>query len=171
MTSGSHRASMAAMTGATGHDRSLRQLQARPSLQIAVVACMDARLDVHASLGFSQGQAHVIRNAGGVVTDDVMRSLAISQHRLGTRTIVLVHHTDCGMTTLTDEGFRSELRDAAGQTPSFAIESFDDVFEDVLQSMRRLESSPFLKYRDDIHGYVYDVATGALTRVLPLDAA
>jgi carbonic anhydrase len=138
-----------------------------PSLRLAVVACMDSRLDVFAALGLAGGEAHVLRNAGGVVTDDVIRSLAISQRRLGTREIVLVHHTDCGMEKVTDDGFREELREATGMAPSFAIESFDDVDANVRQSIARLRNSPFLLHRDEIRGFVYDVDTGRLREVNP----
>jgi carbonic anhydrase len=126
---------------------------------------MDSRIDVFSVLGLDNGQAHVIRNAGGVVTDVVIRSLAISQRKLGTREIVLIHHTKCGMQTITDDGFRQELQDATGQAPAFAIESFTDLDADVRQSIARLRSSPFLAHRDSIRGFVYDVDTGALRRV------
>jgi carbonic anhydrase len=126
---------------------------------------MDSRLDVFATLGLNDGEAHVLRNAGGVVTDDVVRSLSISQRKLGTREIVLVHHTDCGMQTVSDDGFRAELQEATGMAPSFAIESFDDVDADVRQSIVRLRNSPFLLHRDAIRGFVYDVDTGLLREV------
>lgn len=142
-------------------------LPVEPSLRLAVVACMDSRLDIFAALGLTDGEAHVLRNAGGVVTDDVVRSLAISQRRLGTREIVLVHHTDCGMEKVTDDGFRAELREATGMAPSFAIESFDDVEANVRQSIARLRNSPFLLHRDAIRGFVYDVDTGRLREVKP----
>lgn len=142
-----------------------QHLPTEPQLKLTVVACMDSRLDIFACLGLEQGQAHVIRNAGGIVTDDVVRSLAISQRKLGTREIILIHHTDCGMQMITDDGFRRELQEATGQAPPFAIESFTDVDADVRQSIARLRSSPFLEHRDSIHGYVYDVDTGVLRRV------
>jgi carbonic anhydrase len=142
-----------------------QHLPTAPQLRLTVVTCMDSRLDVFAVLGLENGQAHVIRNAGGVVTDDVIRSLAISQRKLGTREIVLIHHTDCGMQQVTDDGFRRELQEATGQAPPFAIESFTDLDADVRQSIARLRTSPFLAHRDSIHGYVYDVDTGALRRV------
>ena len=138
-----------------------------PSLHLAVVACMDSRLDPFALLGLEDGQAHILRNAGGVITDDVVRSLAISQRRLGTEEIVLIHHTDCGMEKVTDDGFRNELQEATGMSPSFAIESFTDAEANVRQSIARLRNSPFLLHRDRIRGFVYDVDTGALREVSP----
>jgi carbonic anhydrase len=142
-----------------------RHLDVRPTLGLAIVTCMDCRLDVFAALGLENGQAHVLRNAGGVITDDVIRSLAISQRRLGTREIALIHHTDCGMQLITDDGFRSELQEATGMAPSFAIESFTDVEADVRQSVARVRHSPFLPYRDQVRGFVYDVDTGGLVEV------
>lgn len=142
-----------------------QHLDVEPSLRLAVVACMDSRLNVFAALGLEDGQAHVLRNAGGVVTDDVVRSLAISQRRLGTEEILLIHHTDCGMEKVTDDGFRGELQSATGMAPSFAIESFTDVDANVRQSMARLRNSPFLLHRDRINGFVYDVDTGRLREV------
>ncbi len=142
-------------------------LDVAPSLQLAVVACMDSRLDIFAALGLEDGQAHVLRNAGGVITDDVVRSLSISQRRLGTREIILIHHTNCGMQTITDDGFRQELQEATGMAPPFAIESFTDVEADVRQSIARLQSSPFIPHRDRIRGFVYDVDTGRLHEVEP----
>jgi carbonic anhydrase len=139
-----------------------RHLDVRPSRRLAVVACMDSRLDIFAALGLREGEAHVLRNAGGIVTDDVVRSLAISQHRLGTTDIMLIHHTDCGMQKLTDDGFRAELQQRAGVSPSFAIESFTDVEADVRQSMLRVRGSPFLPHRDRVRGFVYDVDSGGL---------
>ncbi|MFV0136516.1 beta-class carbonic anhydrase [Streptomyces sp. HMX87] len=144
-------------------------LEARPALHVAVVACMDARLDVTAALGLRNGDAHVIRNAGGVVTDDVLRSLTISQRKLGTRSVVLVHHTGCGMETLTED-FRGELETEVGQRPSWAVESFRDVDQDVRQSMRRVRTSPFLPHTDDVRGFVYDVKTGLLREIDPATA-
>jgi len=142
-------------------------LDVRPSLRLAVVTCMDSRLDVFAALGLEDGQAHILRNAGGVITDDVIRSLAISQRRLGTEQIVLIHHTDCGLQLITDDGFRAELQEATGMAPSFAIESFTDVDEDVRQSINRVRRSPFLPHRDRVRGFVYDVDTGVLREVFP----
>jgi carbonic anhydrase len=143
-----------------------RHLDVRPSLNLAIVTCMDSRLDVFTALGLENGQAHVLRNAGGVITDDVIRSLAISQRRLGTREIALIHHTDCGMQLITDDGFRAELQEATGMAPSFAIESFADVEADVRQSIARVRHSPFLPHRDNVRGFVYDVDTGELVEVV-----
>jgi carbonic anhydrase len=140
-------------------------LSIRPSLRLAIVTCMDSRLDVFAALGLDQGQAHVLRNAGGVVTDDMIRSLAISQRRLGTEEIVVVQHTDCGMMTVTDDGFRRELHEATGVAPEFAIESFTDLDTNVRQSLERLRRSPFLPHTDRVSGFVYDVDTALLRRV------
>jgi carbonic anhydrase len=139
----------------------------KPTLGIAIVACMDCRLDVIAALGLQPGQAHILRNAGGAVTDDVVRSLAISQRRLGTREVILVHHTGCGMTTLTDDEFRAELLRETGVAPPFAIESFEDVEVDVRQSIERVRRSPFHPHRDQVRGFVYDVDTGRLSEVAP----
>ena len=144
-----------------------RPLDVRPSLRLAIVTCMDSRLDVFAALGLANGQAHILRNAGGVITDDVIRSLAISQRRLGTREIALIHHTDCGLELITDDGFRAELQDATGMAPSFAIESFTDVDENVRQSIARVRHSPFLLHRDRVRGLVYDVDTHVLREVDP----
>jgi carbonic anhydrase len=141
------------------------ELDVRPTLQLAVVACMDSRLNVFAALGLRDGQAHIIRNAGGVITDDVIRSLAISQRRLGTREVMLLHHTRCGMQTLTDDEFRAELQQATGVAPAFAIESFTDLDADVRQSILRLRRSPFLEHRDCIRGFVYDVDSRELREV------
>jgi len=137
----------------------------RPARALAIVACMDSRMDMFAMLGLEQGDAHVLRNAGGVVTDDVIRSLAISQRILDTRGIVLVHHTDCGMQKITDDSFRDELEADTGLRPSFAIESFRDPYEHVRQSITRLHHSPFLARKDEIVGFVYDVETGLLNLV------
>jgi carbonic anhydrase len=142
-----------------------RRLSVEPSRRLAVVTCMDSRLDVFAALGLGHGEAHVLRNAGGVITDDVIRSLAISQRRLGTREVMLIHHTDCGMQTITDDGFRMELQETTGVAPAFAIESFTDVEVDVRQSIRRVRSSPFVPYRDGVRGFVYDVDTHRLREV------
>jgi carbonic anhydrase len=142
-----------------------RQLDARPSRQLAVVTCMDSRLEILAALGLRDGEAHVLRNAGGVVTDDVIRSLAISQRRLGTREVMLIHHTGCGMQTLTDDGFRADLLQATGVAPAFAIESFSDVDADVRQSLLRVRRCAFLPHRDRVRGFVYDVDTHRLREV------
>ncbi len=139
---------------------------ARPRRRVAIVACMDARLDLFGALGLEPGDAHVLRNAGGAVTDDVIRSLAISQRKLGTREVMLVHHTDCGMTTITDDGFRAELARDTGIAPAFAIESFQDVAADVRQSLLRVRHSPFLPHRDQVRGFVYDVEHHRLVEVV-----
>ncbi len=139
-------------------------MDARPVLRVAVVACMDARLDLHAALGLELGDCHTIRNAGGVVTDDVIRSLTISQRKLGTRSIVLIHHTGCGLEALTED-FRTELEAEVGQRPAWAVESFRDVDQDVRQSMQRVRTNPFLLHTDDVRGFVFDVKTGLLREV------
>jgi carbonic anhydrase len=136
-----------------------------PARQTAVVACMDARLNVYAILGLSEGEAHVIRNAGGVVTDDQIRSLAISQRLLGTREIILIHHTDCGMLTFTDDTFKRSIQDETGVKPTWSAESFPDLDEDVRHSIARIKASPFIPHKDAIRGFVFDVATGKLNEV------
>jgi carbonic anhydrase len=136
-----------------------------PSRGVAVVACMDARLDVYAILGLADGEAHVIRNAGGVVTDDEIRSLAISQRLLGTSEIILVHHTDCGMLTFTDDGFKRSIQDETGIKPAWSAEAFTDLDEDVRQSVARIEASPFIPRKESVRGFVFDVATGKLNEV------
>jgi len=143
----------------------VRHLEVEPSRRLAIVTCMDSRLDVFAALGLGDGEAHVLRNAGGVITDDVIRSLAISQRKLGTREVMLIHHTDCGMQKITDDGFRAELREATGVSPAFAIESFADVDADVRQSILRVRNSPFVPHRDRVRGFVYDVDTHRLREV------
>jgi carbonic anhydrase len=140
-------------------------LDIHPARRLAVVTCMDSRLDAFAALGLRQGEAHVLRNAGGVITDDVIRSLAISQRCLGTQEIMLIHHTDCGLQKITDDGFRAELQEATGMAPSFAIESYSDVDDNVRQSIARVRTSPFLLHRDRVRGFVYDVDTGLLREV------
>jgi carbonic anhydrase len=142
-----------------------RHLDVEPSRRLAIVTCMDSRLDVFAALGLGDGEAHVLRNAGGVVTDDTIRSLAISQRRLGTREVMLIHHTDCGMAKLTDDGFRNELREETGVAPPFAIESFSDVDASVRQSILRVRRSDFIPHRDRVRGFVYDVDTHRLREV------
>jgi len=141
-------------------------LPVEPSSHLAIVTCMDSRLDVFAALGLGDGEAHVLRNAGGVITDDVIRSLALSQRKLGTREVMLIHHDDCGMQTITDDGFRNELRESTGVAPAFAIESFVDVEVDVRQSILRVRRSDFLPYREAVRGFVYDVDTHALREVV-----
>ena len=137
-----------------------------PSRHIAVVACMDARLDVYRILGLADGESHVIRNAGGVVTDDEIRSLAISQRLLGTTEIILIHHTDCGMLTFTDDGFKQAIQDETGIKPEWAAESFTDLATDVRQSIARIKASPFIPHKDAVRGFVFDVATGRLDEVV-----
>lgn len=136
-----------------------------PSRQVAVVACMDARMNVYGILGLAEGESHVIRNAGGVVTDDEIRSLAISQRLLGTREIILIHHTDCGMLTFTDDDFKAGILAETGIKPEWAAESFDDLETDVRQSIKRITSSPFIPHTDQVRGFIFDVATGRLTEV------
>ena len=136
-----------------------------PSAHLAVVACMDARLNVYAILGLGDGEAHVIRNAGGVVTDDEIRSLAISQRLLGTSEIILIHHTDCGMLTFTDDQFKGAIQAETGIKPAWSAESFADPDTDVRQSIARIKASPFIPHRDHIRGFVFDVATGKLNEV------
>ena len=136
-----------------------------PGRKVAVVACMDARLNPYGLLGLEEGDAHVIRNAGGVVTDDEIRSLAISQRLLGTEEIVLIHHTDCGMLTFTDDEFRRSIQDETGIKPEWAAEAFEDLDEDVRQSVARIQASPFIPKKDSVRGFVYDVETGGLREV------
>jgi carbonic anhydrase len=145
--------------------RPTEHLDVRPTRRLAIVTCMDSRIDVFAALGLGGGEAHILRNAGGVVTDDVIRSLAVSQRRLGTREVMLIHHTNCGMQTLTDDGFRAELQEATGVAPAFAIESFTDVEADVRQSILRVRQSQFLLHRDMVRGFVYDVDTKLLREI------
>ncbi len=137
-----------------------------PSQHVAVVACMDARLNVYAILGLRDGEAHVIRNAGGVVTDDEIRSLAISQRLLGTTEVILIHHTDCGMLTFTDDQFKASIAQETGIKPSWAVETFADLDGDVRQSIARIKASPFVPHKDQIRGFVFDVATGKLNEVI-----
>jgi carbonic anhydrase len=150
---------------AVASTRSPERLDAAPSRKLAIVTCMDARLDVLSALGLSDGEAHVLRNAGGVITDDVIRSLAISQRKLDTREVMLIHHTDCGMEKIDEEDFRAELIDATGVAPTFAIESFTDVDADVRQSILRVRRSEFIPHRDNVRGFVYDVYTHRLREV------
>ena len=137
-----------------------------PAKKVVVLACMDARLSPYAALGLEEGDAHVIRNVGGVVTDDEIRSLAISQHLLGTEEIILIHHTDCGMLTFTDDDFRLRLQEETGVKPSWAAESFADLDEDVRQSIARIKTSPFVPRTESVRGFVYDVETGQLREVV-----
>jgi carbonic anhydrase len=136
-----------------------------PAKRVAIVACMDARLNPYALLGLHEGDAHVIRNAGGVVTDDEIRSLAISQRLLGTEEIMLIHHTDCGMLTFTDDDFRTQVERDTGIKPEWAAEAFDDLDRDVRQSIGRIKASPFIPRKDDVRGFVYDVESGTLREV------
>jgi len=136
-----------------------------PARKIAIVACMDARLETGALLGLEEGDAHVIRNAGGVVTDDVIRSLTISQRLLGTREIMLIHHTDCGMLTFTDAELKEAIEKETGIRPPFAIDAFSDLEDDVGQSIARIKASPFVMHKDAIRGFVYEIETGRLREV------
>jgi carbonic anhydrase len=144
------------------------ELPLPPAKRVAVVACMDARLNPYGLLGLHEGDAHVIRNAGGVVTDDEIRSLAISQRLLGTEEIMLIHHTDCGMLTFGDDDFRREVQKDTGIKPEWAAETFNDLDEDVRQSIARIKASPFIPRKDQIRGFVYDVHTGELSEVSSL---
>jgi carbonic anhydrase len=149
---------------AAGFDKG--ELPLPPARKVAVLACMDARLNPYGLLGLQEGDAHVIRNAGGVVTDDEIRSLAISQRLLGTEEIILIHHTDCGMLTFTDDEFKRSIQDEVGIKPEWAAESFTDLEEDVRQSIGRIQASPFIPHKDSVRGFVYDVHTGALREVV-----
>jgi len=137
-----------------------------PGKGIAVVACMDARLDTHSLLGLEEGDAHVIRNAGGVVTDDVIRSLVISQRLLGTTEVVLIHHTDCGMLTFKDDEVKARIEADTGIRPAFALEAFPDLSADVRQSIARIKASPFVPHKEAVRGFIYDVKTGRLNEVV-----
>ena len=136
-----------------------------PGKGLAVVACMDARLNVYALLGLQEGEAHVIRNAGGVVTEDVIRSLAISQRLLGTNEVILVHHTDCGMLTFTDDQVKADIEADTGLRPHFALEAFSDLERDIRQSIARIKASPFVPNKDSVRGFIFDVTTGKLQEV------
>jgi carbonic anhydrase len=149
---------------AQGFDKG--ELPLPPGGKVAVVACMDARLNPYGILGLSEGDAHVIRNAGGAVTDDTIRSLAISQRLLGTEEVILIHHTDCGMLTFTDDQFRSAVEQDTGVRPTWAAETFADLDEDVRQSVRRITHSPFIPRKDSVRGFVYEVETGRLREVV-----
>jgi len=148
---------------AAGFDKG--DLPLPPGRKIAVVACMDARLNPYGLLGLVEGDAHVIRNAGGVITDDEIRSLSISQRLLGTEEIVLIHHTDCGMLTFTDDDFRRQVLDDTGIKPEWAPEAFGDLDEDVRQSIARIQASPFIPRKDSVRGFVYEVESGRLREV------
>jgi carbonic anhydrase len=136
-----------------------------PSKKVAVLACMDARLNVYAILGLQEGEAHVIRNAGGVVTDDAIRSLLISQRLLGTEEVVLIHHTDCGMLTFNDDNVKDQVKSDVGIKPPFALEAFGDLDDDVRQSIARIKASPFVSRKDSVRGFVYEVESGRLREV------
>ncbi len=136
-----------------------------PAKKVAVLACMDARLNPYGALGLKEGDAHVIRNAGGVVTEDEVRSLAISQRLLGTEEIILVHHTDCGMLTFTDDQFKKQIQDEVGIKPGWAAEAFGDLDEDVRQSIARIKASPFIPKKHSVRGFVYDVSNGRLREI------
>jgi carbonic anhydrase len=141
------------------------ELPMPPAKRVAVLACMDARINPYGLLGLSEGDAHVLRNAGGVVTGDEIRSLAISQRLLGTNEVILIHHTDCGMLTFSDDEFARKLHEETGVKPEWASESFDDVEDDVRQSIARIKNSPFILHKDGVRGFVYDVKTGRLNEV------
>jgi len=141
------------------------QLPPAPAKKVAVIACMDARLNVYAVLGLREGDAHVIRNAGGVVTDDGIRSLAISQRELGTEEIILIHHTGCGMLTFTDDQFKQDIQQETGIKPAWAVEAFSDLEGDVRQSIARIKMSPFIPRKDSVRGFVYVLETGRLREV------
>jgi carbonic anhydrase len=136
-----------------------------PAKNIAVLACMDARINVYGVLGLEEGQSHVIRNAGGVVTADEIRSLAISQRLLGTKEIILIHHTDCGMLTFTDDEFKAGIQKETGLKPEWAAESFSDIASDVRQSISRIKASPFIPHTDAVRGFIFNVASGLLEEV------
>ena len=140
-------------------------LPVAPSRHLAIVACMDSRMDIFEILGLAHGEAHVIRNAGGVITDDVIRSLCLSQRYLGTREVILMHHTDCGLQRVTEDAFKAQLEEELGVKPGWSLESFSDPFDDTAQSMRRLRQSPFLPHKQHVRGFVYDVDTGMLHEV------
>ncbi|HEY5318748.1 MAG TPA: carbonic anhydrase [Solirubrobacteraceae bacterium] len=148
---------------AAGFDKG--DLPLPPGKKVAVVACMDARLNVYGALGLQEGDAHVIRNAGGVVTDDEIRSLAISQRLLGTEEIILIHHTDCGMLTFTDDAFKAQVQEDTGIKPEWAVEAFPDLDGDVRQSIARIKASPFIPRKDSVRGFVYEVESGRLREV------
>jgi len=137
-----------------------------PARQIAIVACMDARLNPYGLLGLSEGDAHIIRNAGGIVTQDELRSLAISQRLLGTKEIVLIHHTDCGMLTFTDDAFRQQILNDTGIAPTWAPEAFTDLDADVRKSIARIHAEPSIPIKDSVRGCVYDVTSGLLREVI-----
>jgi carbonic anhydrase len=136
-----------------------------PSMRVAILTCMDARIRVFEIFGLIQGEAHILRNAGGVVTDDMIRSLALSQRKLGTREVLIVQHTNCGLSTVTEDEFKDELEEATGVRPTWSVEAFQDVHDSVRRSMQRVRRSDFLPYTDGVRGFVYDVHSGELTEV------
>jgi carbonic anhydrase len=138
----------------------------KPSMHVTILTCMDSRIRVFEIFGLKQGEAHVLRNAGGVVTDDMIRSLALSQRKLDTREVLLVHHTDCGLQLVTEDGFKDELERESGLRPTWSVEAFREAKDSVRGSMNRLRHSAFLPYREDVRGFVYDVHTGRLTEVI-----
>lgn len=142
-------------------------LDSKPTLQVAVVTCMDTRIDTSKLLGVEEGEVHVLRNAGGVVTDDVLRSLVISQHFLGTREIVLIQHTECGMLTFDGDEFKDELQDRVGVRPGFDFHTFSELYANVRKSIRKVETCPFLLHTEEVRGFIYDVKTGSLEEVSP----
>lgn len=143
------------------------ELQVQPKRHLAIVACMDSRMDIFEMLGLGHGDAHIIRNAGGVVTDDVIRSLSFSQRKLGSREIILIHHTDCGLQNVTSDEFAAELVAEAGAHPSWTLEAFRDPYADVARSIDLLRQSPFIAHTDYLRGFVYEVTTGRMNEVLP----
>jgi carbonic anhydrase len=148
------------------HDQGTPQIESpRPSLHVAVVTCMDARIKVFDVFGLRHGETHILRNAGGVVTDDVVRSLAISQRKLGTNEVIIMQHTLCGLSMITEDGFRDDLEAATGLRPPWAVEAFREVTDSVRQSVERVRRSPFVPHTDHVRGFVYDVATGGLSEV------
>ena len=156
---------MLAAAAARSDELAARDMSSRPRRKVAVLACMDTRIDLYALLGIERGDAHIIRNAGGVVTDDEIRSLAISQRLLGTEEIILIHHTDCGMLTFTDDEFKRSVQDDVGIKPAWAAEAFSDLDEDVRQSIARIQASPFIPRKDSVRGFVYEVESGRLREV------
>ncbi len=140
-------------------------LALRPRRHLAIVACMDSRMDIFQMLGLEHGEAHVVRNAGGVITDDVIRSLVLSQRLLGTREIILIHHTNCGLQAITEDAFKAELEAEVGMKPWWSLECFVDPYADTRQSIKRLHHSPFIQHKDHIRGFVYDVHDGRLHEV------
>ena len=138
----------------------------RPTLAIAVVMCMDARVDAHAAFAITPGETHLLRNAGGVVTDDVIRSLSISQHALGTREVMIIHHTDCGLAKINEEEFRAKLAEYAGYRPTWSVQAFSDPHDSVRESLRRVRDSPFLIHTHAVRGFIFDVKSGLLEEVI-----